>query len=145
MKKVFKDKPLSEVTLRRFEKPSNEDLKELSRKFLISVGLLQTGDGRDIIGELFYKFLCASKNEEYLPIDLIIEKFRDFNGGTPNNIRRHIKRLKECGLIERTDYGYRLKEFMNLKDLFLRETVKGIIEPSISRVLEYCEKIDEIK
>jgi len=145
MKKVFKDNPLSEITLRRFEKPSDENLKELCRKFLISIGLLQTGDGRDIISEIFYEVVISAKNKEYLPIDLIIKKFKDLNGGTPNNIRRHILRLKDYGLIERTDYGYRMPEFMNLKDLFKKEIIKEFIEASVNRIIEYCEKIDEIK
>jgi len=145
MKKVFKDKPLSEITLRRFEKPENDDLKQLSRKFLISVGLLQAGDGRDIIGEIFHEFIASAKNKEYLPIDLIIDKFKDFDGGTPNNIRRHILRLKEMGLVERTDFGYRLKEFLSLKELFKKEIINGIIEPSIIRIIDYCEKIDHLK
>jgi len=145
MKKVFKDKPLSEITLRRFEKPGNENLKELSRKFLISTGLLQTGDGRDIISEIFYELVLASKNKEYMPIELIIEKFGVLNGGTPNNIRRHIKRLKDCGLIERTEYGYKLIEFMPLTEIFKKELINNLIEPSINRILEYCEKIDQLK
>lgn len=144
MKKVFKDRPLEEITLRRFEKPNNEDLKELSRKFLISIGLLQTGDGRDIIGEIFYEFIASSKNEEYLPIDLIIDKFKKLNGGTPNNIRRHIKRLKDAGLIERTDWGYRIIEFLPLSELF-KKIIKDSIEPSINRIIEYCSIIDGIK
>jgi DNA-binding transcriptional ArsR family regulator len=144
MKKVFKDKPLNEITLRRFEKPADEGLKELSRKFLISIGLLQTGDGRDIISDIFYEFLVSSKNTEYLPIDLIIKKFKDLDGGTPNNIRRHILRLKDLGLIERTEYGYRIKEFMPLKELFKNEIIKGIIEPSINRIIDYSQKIDEL-
>ncbi|MFA5333154.1 MAG: hypothetical protein WC376_01525 [Candidatus Nanoarchaeia archaeon] len=145
MKKVFNDKPLSEITLRRFEKPSDENLKELCRKFLISTGLLQTGDGRDIISEIFYSFVVSAKNNEYLPIDLIIKTFKDYDGGTPNNIRRHLLRLKDYGLIERTDYGYRIFEFMSLKELFKKEIIQEFIEPSINRILEYCEKIDEIR
>jgi DNA-binding transcriptional ArsR family regulator len=145
MKKVFNDKPLCEVTLRRFEKPGDENLKELCRKFLISIGLLQTGDGRDIISEIFYSFVACAKNNEYLPIDLIIRKFNDLDGGTPNNIRRHILRLKEYGLIERTDYGYRLTEFMGLKELFKQGIIKEFVEPSVNRIIEYCEKIDGIK
>ncbi len=144
MKKVFKDKPLNEITLRRFEKPADEGLKELSRKFLISIGLLQTGDGRDIISEIFYEFILSAKNTEYLPIDLIIEKFKELDGGTPNNIRRHLLRLKDSGLVERTEYGYRIKEFMPLKELFKKEIINGIIEPSINRIIDYTQKIDEL-
>lgn len=145
MKKVFNDKPLSEITLRRFEKPNDENLNELSRKFLISTGLLQTGDGRDIINEIFYEFVICAKNKEYLPIDLIINKFKEHEGGTPNNIRRHIMRLKDYGLVERTDFGYRIKEFMPLRELFKQEVIKEFIEPSINRILEYCDKIDNLK
>jgi DNA-binding transcriptional ArsR family regulator len=144
VKKVFKDKPLNEITLRRFEKPADEGLKELSRKFLISIGLLQTGDGRDIISEIFYEFILSAKNTEYLPIDLIIEKFKELDGGTPNNIRRHLLRLKDSGLVERTEYGYRIKEFMPLKELFKKEIINGIIEPSINRIIDYTQKIDEL-
>ena len=88
--------------------------------------------------------MASSKNTEYLPIDLIINKFKDFDGGTPNNIRRHILRLKDFGLIERTEYGYRVKEFMPLEELFKKEIISGIIEPSINRIIEYSRKIDEL-
>jgi DNA-binding transcriptional ArsR family regulator len=144
VKKVFNDKPLGEITIRRFEKPSNEDLRELSRKFLISIGLLQTGDGRDIISEIFYEFIISSKNHEYLPIDLIIEKFKDYNGGTSSNIRRHLRRLKDSELIERTEYGYRIVEFMPIKELFNSKIIKNMIEPAINRIIEYSEKIDSV-
>jgi DNA-binding transcriptional ArsR family regulator len=144
MKKVFKDKPLDEITLRRFEKPSNEDLKELSRKFLMSIGLLQTGDGRDIISEIFYEFVVSAKNHEYLPVELIIEKFSDFHGGTSSNIRRHLRRLKEAGLVERTFSGYRIIEFMPITELLKKKIIPQLIEPSINRVIEYCSAIDSI-
>jgi hypothetical protein len=34
---------------------------------------------------------------------------------------------------------------MNLKELFKNGIIKEFIEPSVSRIIEYCEKIDGIK
>lgn len=145
MKRVFKDTPLDEITLRRFEKPTNEDLKDLSRKFLISIGLLQSGDSRDIISELFYNFVKAGKRQEFLEVDNIVKSFEKVDGGTPSNIRRHLRRLKDRNLIERTSYGYRIKEFMPITQLFNEHVVNYLITPCINRVKEYAEKIDSLK
>ena len=144
MKRVFKDTPLDEITLRRFEKPTNEDLKELSRKFLISIGLLQSGDSRDIISELFYNFLIASKRQEFLEADDIINKFKSVDGGTPSNIRRHLRRLKDLNLVERTAYGYRIKEFLPLSELFNEQVINQVIMPSLNRINDYAKKIDDL-
>ncbi len=144
MRKVFKDIPLDEIKLRRFEKPSSTNLKELSRKFLISIGLLQPGDGRDIISNIFYDFIVAAKNKEYIEINDLIKKYSNFDGGTPNNIRRHIKRLKDMKLIERTTYGYRITEFMPLKELFNELLIDRYIMPILNRIDEYADLIDKI-
>lgn len=144
MKRVFKDTPLDEITLRRFEKPTSEDLKVLTRKFLISIGLLQAGDSRDVISDLFYKFVFAGKRQEFLNVKDIIHSFRDVEGGTPSNIRRHLRRLKDMNLIERTSYGYRIKEFMQVSELFEEYVVNYLINPTIKRINEYAEKIDNL-
>lgn len=144
MKRVFKDTPIDEITLRRFEKPASDDLRNLCRKFLISVGLLQSGDSRDIINDLFYDFVKASKSEEFLPVEIIIEKYEGEDGGTASNLRRHLRRLKEMNIIERTSYGYRITEFLSLQDLFTKRIVKFLIQPTINRISEYAEKIDDI-
>ncbi|PIU60986.1 hypothetical protein COS83_05195 [archaeon CG07_land_8_20_14_0_80_38_8] len=144
MKRVFKDTPIDEITLRRFEKPASEDLKALTRKFLISIGLLQSGDSRDIISSLFYLFVKAGKRQEFLEIEDIIKKFEGEDGGTASNIRRHLRRLKGANLVERTAYGYRIIEFMPLKELFSKNIMNYSVQPIIDRISEYAEKIDEI-
>lgn len=143
MKRVFKDIPIDEITLRRFEKPLNNDLKSLIRKFAISIGLLQPGDSRDIMSQLLFSFINASKRQEFLLVDDIIAQFKNEKGGTPNNIRRHIRRLKDLSIIERTTYGYRLKEFLPLSEIFEEYILKYTINPSIARLKEYCKTIDE--
>lgn len=142
MMRVFKDTPIDEVTLRRFEKPSSSDLMSLVRRFAISIGLLQPGDSRDIVSELLFMFIERSKRKEFLTVEYLINSFQGKDGGTPNNIRRQLRRLKDINIIERTNYGYRIKEFMPISALFKDHIMKYNIEPCIERLNEYCSLID---
>lgn len=144
MKRAFKDIPLDNITIRRFESSYNDNLKELCRKFLISIGLLQIGESRDIINELFYQFILAAKDKVYLPIDKIIIVFEKKEGGTGSNIRRHLRRLKDLNIIEKTPNGYRIVEFKPLNIIFKENIVEQLITPTIKRINEYAEKIDNI-
>ncbi len=144
MKRVFKDLPIDEITLRRFEKPSSDDLKTLVRTFAISVGLLQPGDSRDVVSTLLLMFVEAGKKKEFIAVENLIEKLKDEDGGTPNNIRRQLRRLKDLNIIERTSYGYRMKEFLPLLTIFKEFIMKFNIEPSVNRLEEYAKKIDEL-
>ena len=64
-KTISKDIPLAEITLRRYEKPYNLQKRELIRKLCLSIGLLQPGDSRDIIVDIFHVLIQTKK-----PIDL---------------------------------------------------------------------------
>ncbi len=134
---VFKEKPLNNITLRRFEKPG-ENFEENLRKFCISIGLLQPGDSRDIIVDVLKELLKAKREKKLLSLDEIkIEKA----GSSAPNLRRHVRRLIDAGIVERINGKYRIKEFMNLGEL-MEEIVKYQIEPTIKRIKEYAEKID---
>ena len=67
-KTIAKDTALSEITLRRYEKPENFKGRDLIRKLCLSLGLLQPGDSRDIIVDILSVILKAKKE---LP-DLIL-------------------------------------------------------------------------
>ena len=54
---ISRDIPLSEITLRRYEKPIGLSERDLFRKICLSVGLLQPGDSRDVIVDVFYVLL----------------------------------------------------------------------------------------
>ena len=56
----MKDIPLSEITLRKYEKPYEASSRELTRKLCLSIGLLQPGDSRDVIVDVF-EFLLKNK------------------------------------------------------------------------------------
>ncbi len=134
---VFKEKPLNNIILRRFEKPS-ENFNENLRRFCISIGLLQPGDSRDIIVDILKIFLNAKKEKKLLSIeDIKIEK----KGCSSPNLRRQVRRLVDAGIVERIEGKYRIKEFMDLKEI-IDEMVKYQIEPTIERIKEYAAKID---
>lgn len=144
MGKVFRDTPISEITLRKFERPSSKDKKELIRKFCISIGLLQPGDSRDVIIDIF-EVLLNAKNKEILLSSKDIEKeIRDTReeGVTSSNIRRQLVRLKRMNIIENIKNEYRLKEFNTLEKI-LEEMKKFILEPTFQRINEYAKLIDD--
>src|SRR3989338_5158478 len=53
MTKISKDTPLAELTLRKYEKPYTMSRRDLMRKICLSTGLLQPGDSRDSIVDIF--------------------------------------------------------------------------------------------
>ena len=134
---VFKERPLNNIILRRFEKPGNNSEENL-RKFCISIGLLQPGDSRDVIVDVLKIFLNARNEKRLLSIDEI--KIGKRGSSTPN-IRRQVRRLIESGIVERVSGKYRIREFMNLSEI-IDDIIKYQIEPTLKRIKEYAEKID---
>ena len=59
MVKVVKDLPLSEIILRRYEKPYNLGRRELVKKICLSLGLLHAGDSRCIIVDILLVLIDA--------------------------------------------------------------------------------------
>jgi DNA-binding transcriptional ArsR family regulator len=144
MRKSFHDMPVFDLSLRRFEKPSGS-FKDLLRKFCISVGLLQPGDSRDVIVDLLELFIKAAKEKKFLSTENIYSYVLRTNkkGVSQSNTRRHLFRLKEMDFIEKTSQGYRLREWLSLKELF-SDLVKFKINPTISRIIEYASLIDGV-
>ena len=62
----MKDIPLSEITLRKYEKPEGLEKRELIRKICLSLGLLQLGDSRDIIVDILMVLINANKDKKNL-------------------------------------------------------------------------------
>ena len=145
MGKVFKDYPITEITLRKFERPFDEDRKSMIRKFCISIGLLQPGDSRDVVVDIVNLFVDKKNERQILSskeIEHILKENRS-EGVAGSNIRRQILRLERIGLVEKWNKGYRLREFLDLTTL-LKEHIKPfLIEPTFNRILEYANKIDK--
>jgi len=142
-KRVFRDIPVIEVTLRKFEKPSG-DFDECLRRFCMSVGLLQPGDSRDIIVDILKLLIKARNSRKLVKTSRLNELIQGKRGGTPPNLRRHLRRLRELGLVEKIKGGYRLREFMSLSEL-VKELITYLVTPSLDRIMEYAEFLDSIR
>lgn len=150
-KKVIKDTPLMEVTLRRYERPLDLENRELIRKFCLSVGLLQPGDSRDVIVDILYVLLNARKEKKYLTSEMVkdrvIELRKNYNlvqlGIASSNVRRQLKRLRDLLLIEKVKNNYRITEFSNLKDAYKERFQQYLLPTITARIEEYFTVIDE--
>ncbi len=152
MPKISKDTPLSEITLRRYEKP-NVKGRELTRKLCLSLGLLQPGDSRDIIVDILFVLIEASKQKRYLSSEeierLAIELRKNHSlprsGSASSNIRRQLKRLRDILVIEKIKNTYRITEFYTLKELLEEKVMKILVNSIQERIYEYCDRVDEEK
>ena len=144
------DTPLAEITLRRYEKP-NVSERELVRRLCLSLGLLQPGDSRDVMVDVFYVLLQARQTKEELHSEEIKNKVMEArkSQGLPmlriasSNIRRQLKRLKDLHLIETNANLYRITEFSDLSEIFEDKIQNFILNSVLSRVKDYLKKIDE--
>lgn len=147
MAKISKDIPLSEVTLRRYEKPNLKD-RDLVRKLCLSVGLLQPGDSRDVVVDVLYVMLKQKKemNTEEVREKVIAirkEKKLPLLGIASSNIRRQLKRLRDMMIIEKTYNNYRLMETLSLNEI-MEDKLEKLMLPSImDRVKDYFKAVDE--
>ncbi|MDP2909404.1 MAG: hypothetical protein Q8N77_06390 [Nanoarchaeota archaeon] len=146
---IAKDVPLSELTLRRYEKPYEMPKRELIRRLCLSIGLLQPGDSRDVIVDVLYVMLESRSKKEFLDsekiqkevIDLRKENKLQLKGIAPSNIRRQLKRLKDLYLIESVNNEYRITEFSELEEIFSERIEKFMLPNILDRVKEYFKAV----
>lgn len=146
---IAKDVPLSELTLRRYEKPYEMPKRELIRRLCLSIGLLQPGDSRDVIVDVLYVMLESKSKKELLDsekiqkevIDLRKKNKLQLKGIAPSNIRRQLKRLKDLYLIESVNNEYRITEFSELEEIFNERIEKFMLPNIMSRVKEYFRAV----
>jgi hypothetical protein len=147
----MKDIPLSEITLRKYEKPANLEKRELVRKICLSLGLLQLGDSRDIIVDILMVLVDANKNKEEINSDEINLRVREIRkkyslpdkGMAESNIRRQLKRLRDSMIVDKSENKYFLSEHSSLKEIFRNNIEKFIIPQTIERVKEYLDEMDK--
>ncbi len=140
---VSKELPLAEITLRKYERPSlNSDKRELVRKLCLSLGLLQPGDSRDVIVDVFLTLL---NNKTEMSSDnvvkQVIETRKRYNlpvqGVAASNIRRQLKRLRELYMVEKVNNMYRITEFETLSNIFEQKIERFLLPSIIERVKDY--------
>ena len=109
IKTISRDVPLSEITLRKYEKPYATTKRDLTRKLCLSVGLLQPGDSRDIVVDILFVLLNNRRRKIMMTSEEVKEKVIQhrkkmklpLNGIASSNIRRQSKRLKDLYLINK--------------------------------------------
>ncbi len=142
-----REKPLAEMTLRKYEKPYRLTGRELVKKLCLSVGLLQPGDGRDVIADVFHALLKAPEPVSLADIEKSVKLSRKSHnlamvGIAPSNIRRQVKRLKDAFLVEKLGNTYRIAENAPLHEVFAEKIEKFYLPTIVSRVKEYCEAVE---
>jgi hypothetical protein len=150
---MVKDIPLTEITLRRYEKPYDSSPRELIKKVCLSLGLLQPGDSRDIIVDILLVLEEARKQKVWLSSFEIRDKVEvirkqnslEIKGLAESNIRRQLKRLRDILLIDKQENKYRISEFAPLSESFENKIEKFLIPQTIERVKEYLNKLDNQK
>jgi hypothetical protein len=148
--KVSRETPLSEITLRKYEKPSFKDFRNLVKKFCLCLGLLQIGDSRDIVVDVLIVLLKNSKKKKELTSIEIREEVINYrkkrkmslNGTAHSNIRRQLLRLRELMLVEKKRNRYRITEFLRTKEILNQKIKLYLINDTLSRIEEYCDEID---
>ncbi len=147
---MTKEMPLNEITLRKYEKPYESSHRELVRKVCLSLGLLQPGDSRDIIVDIFLILEEARKEKLWLSSFEIRDKVDELRkkhsleskGLAESNIRRQLKRLRDNMLADKQENKYRISEFAPIKELFETKIEKFLIPQTIDRIKEYLSKLE---
>lgn len=148
---VSRDIPLSELTLRKYEKPYNLGRRELVKKLCLSTGLLQPGDSRDIVVDILFVLLEHGKKKKEMSSEEIAsmvirtrKKHRLLLAGIAgSNIRRQIKRLRDLFLVEKVKNKYRITEFSNMSETFSEKLEQFLLPSILLRVKEYFGAVDE--
>ena len=149
MGKISKDIPLSEITLRRYEKPDDYSERELTRRLCLSIGLLQPGDSRDIVVDILQVLLKKRNSQELLSSeeikDLVIKSRKSnklpLKGIASSNVRRQIKRLKDLHLVESIKNQYRFTEFENPSIIFEKKIKDFYLKNILERVEDYFKAL----
>ncbi|MBC8495709.1 hypothetical protein H8D36_06150 [archaeon] len=148
MAKISTDSPLAEMTIRKYETPSGLEKRELVRKLCLSVGLLQPGDSRDVVVDVFQVMLEAkkeltSKEVEELTIANRKKYKQPLLGIAPSNIRRQLLRIRDLFFVEKIANNYRIKENSKLLDLYEENIEKYYLNSVLKRVKDYLKAVDK--
>ncbi|MBN1792800.1 hypothetical protein JW826_03910 [Candidatus Woesearchaeota archaeon] len=145
---ISKDTPLAEITLRKYEKPSSKNKRDLARKICLSLGLLQPGDSRDVVVDVLLVMLEASEELSSSEVEKLTVHCRKKHslpmlGIAPSNIRRQLLRLRDMFIVEKVKNSYRIKENSTLLSLFEENIEEYYLTSIINRVKEYLKEADK--
>lgn len=145
------DEPILEITLRRYEKPVSLNQRQSVKRLILSLGLLQPGDSRDIIVDIFIVLLEAKNRGELISSKEIerraIENRKRLGlplvGVASSNIRRQVKRLRDILLVEKLRAKYRIAEFGRIEDIITEKIEKYYVPLILNRIKDYAKAVQE--
>lgn len=142
------DTPLAEITLRKYEAPENLEKREAIRKICLSVGLLQPGDSRDIVVDIFHVLVDSDMAIDCDQIqNFVIKNRKDHNlplvGVAQSNIRRQLRRLRELFFVEKMKNKYRITENEKLINIFEEKIEKYYMKAVVGRVKDYFNYLEQ--
>jgi len=148
---MVKDIPISEIILRKYERPYGIEKRDLVKKICLSLGLLQPGDSRDVVVDILNVLIdhrTDKKKLDSFQIKDLVEISRKKNnlevkGVAESNIRRQLKRLRDLMIIEKKENLYYLSEFETLDKIFEEKIEKFIVQPSVERIREYLRELEK--
>lgn len=147
----MKERSLSEITLRKYEKPYELSQRDLLKKICLSLGLLQPGDSRDIIVDILQVLFEARTSKKDLSLEQIknmaiknrTQSNLELRGITDSNIRRQLKRLRDLFLVEKNNNLYRISEFESLEEIFSKKIEKFHVASILERIKEYLSALEK--
>ena len=150
--RVVAEEPLSEIVLRRYEKPKNLKERDLVKKICLSMGLLQPGDSRDVVVDILHVLLKAKKQRKLLTVSDIEKKVvqgrklhkAPLLGIASSNIRRQLKRIRNLLIIEKLKSRYRINEFSSLEEIFSQTIENFVLQNIMQRIKEYLQEADRV-
>ena len=145
---VSREVALAEITLRKYEKPYDLKGRELIKKLCLSLGLLQPGDSRDVIVDVFQVLINSDKELTSDEVEKLVIENRKKNklrllGIAPSNIRRQLKRLRDIFFVEKVANSYRISENAKLTELFEEKIEKFYVKTIMNRIKEYLEAVEQ--
>ena len=148
MVKVAREKPLEQITLRKYEKPFRLEGRQLIKKFCLSLGVLQPGDSRDVMVDVLHVLLQADRQLTAAEIEHSVREERKKHslpmlGITGSNIRRQLRRLQDIHLVERQVKSYVFAENLSFSEAVNEKTLKTLLGAIVERVQEYAKIIEE--
>lgn len=122
-------------------------VRGLVRELCIHLGLLQSGDSRDIIVDILHLFIRTRK--EYQSLEVVSEVIkvlksnkRDLKGIADSNVRRQLSRLVKIGILERTHRRYYLPRNLNLCQVFDQKVQPNFFVPLIYKIQGVLKQLD---
>ena len=141
-----KDTPLAELTLRKYERPYKLKGRDLATKICLSLGLLQPGDSRDVVVDVFYALLLHEKLTAIQIEDEVIALRKKhklaMQGIAASNLRRQLRRLRELFLVEKIGTEYRINERETLSNIYKEKIEQFLLRSITERLSEYFAAAD---